>query len=213
MSVTPEELGRQLRTPSGPLGLKVAEGMNQTNQQLIAYCQEALALAPGDSLLEVGPGNGQHVPALLAGLAGSRYLGLDLSPDMVAAAQVHSSPQIRFEQGDLLSHPPPGPFDKALAINVAYFWQPLAPALKALFEALKVGGTLVLGVRDRATMASQPQFQEGFTFFDGHDLAQALEEAGFTVSYRQRPEHSVTILGQLMPKQALIYTAIKEAAC
>lgn len=213
MSVTPEELGRQLRQPEGALGLKVAEGMNKTNAQIIQYCQEALALVDGELLLEVGPGNGAHAAELLAGLPHCRYLGLDSASAMVAAAREKPHPQLAFMEGDLLAFTPAQLFDKVLTINTAYFWQPLAPALAQLNRCLKLGGTLVLGVRSRATMAGQPQFAEGFCFFDGPELACALESCGFRVSWQKRPERSVTILGNVLEKEALIFTAIKEAAC
>ncbi|WKE66345.1 class I SAM-dependent methyltransferase [Gallaecimonas kandeliae] len=214
MSVDFLELGRQLRTPSGAFGLKVAEVMNENNATHIGYCLEALALAGGESLLEVGPGNGRHVPALLQGRPQARYLGLDLSPDMVAAARALLVPGADFRQGNLLDFDAETPFDKALAVNVAYFWQPLAPALARLHQTLKVGGTLVLGVRSKRVMAGLPQFAKGFNFFEGPELAKALEDAGFgSVRWQRRPEPSLMVLGQSMELESLIFTAIKEDAC
>ncbi len=207
----PHEVGRQLRRPQGSLGLKVAETMNRTNQELLELALAQLALASAKGLLEVGPGNGAHVPALLARYPGLHYLGLDHAPDMVQAASQYASERAVFRQGDLLDFTADPPFDRILTLNTAYFWQPLAPALARLYQALAPRGRLVLGVRARASMAKLPQFQHGFALFDGPELQQALEQAGFTVTLTRHREASVTVMGQVMDKEALLFTALKEA--
>ncbi|WP_341501961.1 class I SAM-dependent methyltransferase [Gallaecimonas sp. GXIMD4217] len=210
--IDPQVIGRQLRRPSGALGLKVAEKMNQSNHELLQLALAELDLDGAGSLLEVGPGNGAHVPALLARHPGLHYLGLDHAPDMVAEARRYASNRASFRHGDLLDFTAEVSFERILTLNTAYFWQPLAPALARLQAALAPGGRLVLGVRSRRCMEKMAQFQQGFTLFEGPELEAALEGAGFSrVRLQKRREESITIQGQLMEKEALLLIAHKEA--
>ena len=129
-------------------------------------------------------------------LARERYLG------ETRAAFIH---------GELTQAPlAPTSMDRIVAVNVVYFWQPLAPALQALFLLLRPGGTLVLGLRDHNSMASLPVFQHGFSTYHGPELQQALEQAGFTdATLSTFAEDSVNVLGDTMHKQSLILTVRK----
>ncbi len=52
------EIASQLARPSGEGGLKMTTVMNTTNAFITARAFEVLEAAPGECLLEIGPGNG-----------------------------------------------------------------------------------------------------------------------------------------------------------
>ena len=209
--MTPEQLAIQLRCPCGDEGAQVADNMNRHNQPIITASYQALAPQPGDHVVEIGPGSAGHLPSLLAMSHTLRYTGLDLSADMVAQAQQQHGhrERVRFVEGDL-HHPPlpPGCADSVVAVNVVYFWNPLLPALHALRTLLRPGGRLCLGLRDKKSMATLPGFQHGFLTYDGPELQQALQTAGFVGIHQQIiPENSINVMGQVMHKTGLVITA------
>ncbi|MCG8391950.1 MAG: class I SAM-dependent methyltransferase [Pseudomonadales bacterium] len=214
--MTPEQLAAQLRCPNGDDGQQVADNMNTHNQPIITATYEALALKGGESVLEIGPGTAGHLPALLARTADLDYTGLDLSADMVnAATAIHAHlPGVRFVEGDLHQPPlPTGHYQAIVAINVVYFWNPLAPALQALLTLLRPGGQLCLGLRDHRSMSTLPVFQHGFLTYQGPDLQEALEQAGFEdVSLQIIPEESINVMGDVMHKTGLVLCARKPEA-
>ena len=211
--MTPEQLAAQLRHPNGEDGNKVAGNMDDRNSPVILAAYDALAPDDGDRILEIGPGAAGHLPNLLGRADNLHYTGLDASRDMVLLARERYLGETRaaFIHGELTQAPlAPTSMDRIVAVNVVYFWQPLAPALQALFLLLRPGGTLVLGLRDHNSMASLPVFQHGFSTYHGPELQQALEQAGFTdATLRTFAEDSVDVLGDTMHKQSVILTASK----
>ena len=211
--MTPEQLAAQLRHPQGEDGNKVAGNMDDRNSPVILAAYDALAPGDGDRILEIGPGAAGHLPNLLGRADNLHYTGLDASRDMVLLARERYLGETRaaFIHGELTQAPlAPTSMDRIVAVNVVYFWQPLAPALQALFLLLRPGGTLVLGLRDHNSMASLPVFQHGFSTYHGPELQQALERAGFTdATLSTFAEDSVDVLGDTMHKQSLILTVRK----
>lgn len=211
--MTPEQLAAQLRHPQGEDGNKVAGNMDDRNSPVILAAYDALAPGDGDRILEIGPGAAGHLPNLLSRADNLHYTGLDASRDMVLLARERYLGETRaaFIHGELTQAPlAPTSMDRIVAVNVVYFWQPLAPALQALFLLLRPGGTLVLGLRDHNSMASLPVFQHGFSTYHGPELQQALEQAGFTdATLSTFAEDSVDVLGDTMHKQSLILTVRK----
>lgn len=211
--MTPEQLAAQLRHPNGEEGNTVADNMDDRNSPVILAAYAALAPADGDRILEIGPGGAGHLPGLLAQADNLHYTGLDASRDMVLRARERYLGETRaaFIHGALTDAPlAPAAMDRIVAVNVVYFWQPLAPALHALFLLLRPGGTLVLGLRDHNSMASLPVFQHGFSTYHGPELQHALEQAGFTdTRLATFAEDSVDVLGDTMHKQSVILTARK----
>ena len=211
--MTPEQLAAQLRHPQGEDGNKVAGNMDDRNSPVILAAYDALAPGDGDRILEIGPGAAGHLPSLLGQADNLHYTGLDASRDMVLLARERYLGETRaaFIHGELTQAPlAPTSMDRIVAVNVVYFWQPLAPALQALFLLLRPGGTLVLGLRDHNSMASLPVFQHGFSTYHGPELQQALEQAGFTdATLSTFAEDSVDVLGDTMHKQSLILTVRK----
>lgn len=97
--------------------------------------------------VDIGCGPGNSTELLAAHFPGASVIGLDNSPDMIAAARKRL-PGLRFETQDISAWRDPGPFDVILA-NAVLQWVPdHATLFPALIAKLSPGGTLAVQVPD-----------------------------------------------------------------
>ncbi|MFB9185739.1 methyltransferase domain-containing protein [Dactylosporangium sucinum] len=99
------------------------------------------------AVVDLGCGPGTMTATLAARYPDAAVLGVDSSPDMIAAAAALATPQLRFQLGDIASwHPARGSVDVIVA-NASLQWvgdhDRLLPLLAA---ALDDGGTLAFQV-------------------------------------------------------------------
>jgi protein-L-isoaspartate(D-aspartate) O-methyltransferase len=110
---------------------------------VVARMCEALALRPGDRVLDVGTGSGYHA-AVLAAL-GARVTSIEIHAELARAAAGRLPAEVELVVGDgRLGHPPGAPYD---AISVAATAEEEVPA--ALLEQLALRGRLVAPLRER----------------------------------------------------------------
>jgi ubiquinone/menaquinone biosynthesis C-methylase UbiE len=109
---------------------------------------DAVALAQGESVLDVGCGSGST--SLEVGRRtgpGGSVLGVDVSPAMIGRARQRAAEEglvhVRFEQGDAQTHPlSDGRFDAVLSrFGLQHFTDPPA-AFANLTRALQPGGRI-----------------------------------------------------------------------
>ena len=60
-----KELAKQLRCPSGDIGGEVASAMEDTNSAMVNRAIDSMGDLNGLTLMELGPGNGHHLPRVL----------------------------------------------------------------------------------------------------------------------------------------------------
>jgi len=113
-------------------------GYTQTRDRI------AQILQPHHAVLELGCGTGSTALELAAGVA--RYLGTDVSPQMIAIAQAklteQSPSQLSFavqEAGAV----PEGSHDVILALNVLHLLPDLEGVLRRIYQALPPGGVFI----------------------------------------------------------------------
>ncbi|MGE6333415.1 class I SAM-dependent methyltransferase [Stenotrophomonas sp. NPDC077659] len=198
-------LAAQLRRPHGEAALAVGESMNRSNDGLNRAAISLLAVAPGEQVLEIGPGNAAFAPQLLQA-PGSQYLGIELSAAMVDAgtqrlANAGLVDRAAMRLGDAHALPVDAAcMDAALAVNTLYFWPNLAPVLDELARALRPGGRLCLAFGDAGFMRSLP-FAADFQLHDLDAVELALRAAGFDVSaWRSHRESAIGNDGQSREK-------------
>jgi SAM-dependent methyltransferase len=114
---------------------------------------EALAIGPGQSVLELGCGTGllsSHL-AQRVGMQGD-VLGLDPSPYHIMVAHQRARPQLRFQVGspDTLARFPDGSFDVVMAHDLVATWPDVEAVLRTLWRLLRPGGRLGLSAWDDA---------------------------------------------------------------
>ncbi|MHB1415113.1 MAG: class I SAM-dependent DNA methyltransferase [Chloroflexota bacterium] len=106
-------------------------------------------LPPGGSVLDLGVGTGSNIERLRRlGIPFSRYVGVDLSEDMLAQARSKFGylPNVTLEQRDLLHDPlPDGPFNLAISTWVfSHLGQGAGEVVARVLRQVKPGGYVVI---------------------------------------------------------------------
>ena len=175
----------QLAHPSGEAGSAIAANMNVANARLAERAIAALAAAPGQSVVEVGPGNGRLSRDLVQHLGeGGRYTAIELSPDMARECQANlagiSPCAVTVLNADCRSAAlPAGSVDAIFGTNFVYFLDDLTQFLKPAYAWLKPGGRLVIGIRSRTAMAALPFTAYGFRLREAREIAAAMAAQGW----------------------------------
>ena len=112
--------------------------------------RDLVANIPNDDVrdaADIGCGPGNSTEVLRERYERARIIGLDFSPDMIAAARKRL-PDVAFEVGDILHWRDEGPFDVILA-NAVLQWIPEHETLlPALIAKLAAGGSLAVQTPD-----------------------------------------------------------------
>ncbi|WP_276271089.1 class I SAM-dependent methyltransferase [Haloarcula litorea] len=108
---------------------------------------DALALSPGDAVVEMGCGSGANVPHLRERVGPTgRVVGLDVTGEMLARARTHSDrtgPEVDYLRGDA-TRPPVDGVDAVLATFVAGIFPDPAGAVDAWCDCVVPGGRVAL---------------------------------------------------------------------
>jgi arsenite methyltransferase len=160
-----------------------------------ALVRAALAVRPGERVLDVGCGPGFYTEELLAevGREGS-VVGVDASPQMLAVAtkRCERFPNVAFHEGDATALPvEEASFDAALCVQVLEYVADATAALAQMRRALRPGGRVVVWDVDWGTLSWHSEDPERMArvlrAWDGHlthaslprTLAARLRAAGF----------------------------------
>jgi SAM-dependent methyltransferase len=178
--------GRQLRNPTGFLGLLVGWFMAIVNDKPNRLAIDALAPCPGDQVLELGFGPGWALRTIAARTPGGRVFGVDQSDRMLQQAANMNQAAIAAGRMQLIKgkfSPLPWidcTFNKILLVNVVYFFDPDGNDAAEVFRVLKPGGRLVVYVTARETMEKWPfAGPDTHRTYDTSELRSFLENAGF----------------------------------
>jgi len=170
-----KKLARQLRKPTGAMGLEVARRMNTNNEFLYNFTLDEMMIRDNQTILEIGFGNGRFFKKHYDFAENLRVTGIDISDDMLAEAREFNRDLIRDKQLELLksaSNQMPFPdnnFDKAFSINVAYFWNDPQEHLSEIARVLKPGGRLYTTIRSAESLSRMPFSQYGFSSYSEQD--------------------------------------------
>ncbi|MEM6843500.1 MAG: class I SAM-dependent methyltransferase [Bacteroidota bacterium] len=215
-----QEIAAQLSRPHGEKAAEVGEKLAASNQTMIRGAVDALALIPGDQVLEIGMATGRHVDELLRSVGRGyaeniHYTGLDISEDMVQEARrINASwvtaGQAAFTLGSS-EHLPftDQQFTKILSVNTLYFWHPLTAHLQEIIRVLQPGGRLVLGFGSRDFMQQMPFTQHGFSLYQPEEIANQLQHHGLEVIVTQHRKNLGEVEGYPgIQKDEVILTAV-----
>jgi ubiquinone/menaquinone biosynthesis C-methylase UbiE len=147
----------------------------------------ALAVRPGDRILDIGCGPGRSIAALAELAPDGRVVGVDPSELMVAVALRRNRALVMSGRAEIAiasaSRLPFGDatFDKAVCVHVVYFWADPGAALNEIARVLKPGGRLALVFRTNADEKAVSAFPaEVYRFPALADVLAPLEAAGLT---------------------------------
>lgn len=179
------EVARQLRQPDGADGLEIAERLNTTNAEMISMTIHKMELSDRNKVLELGPGNGQHVSDVLDRAEGIHYVGLEISETMVAEATARNSAlppstSVRFDLYDGSVFPYGNDeFDRLFTVNTIYFWDDPAHTLREIHRVLRPGGRAVVAFVDAPFLEARPFAQYGFTPYDAESITHLVAGSVF----------------------------------
>lgn len=187
-ALTPAERARLLGKPEGELGIAISGVMNQTNAKVIETVYRRLGLQHGQTVLEIGFGNGHTVPSLMQQADALTYVGIDISETMLGEASSFNRALIdvgraRFQLASAEAIPcPDSTFDRACAVNVVYFWTDPVRVLTEIRRVLRPGGFSIVAGTDGATAARYPFYRPefGFQVREADELIALHRAAGFT---------------------------------
>lgn len=212
-----KEIARQLRTPSGPRGVKAGQMMNLGNQGMIANTVALLNLKNHQSILEIGPGNGVHVKDLMATQEELKYTGLDISVTMVEeATRLNSDAVIKGDVSFIVGDGqkirfPNYSFDRIFTINTIYFWQDPVAYAKEIFRVLKPGGILAVALVDKNFMVKLPFTKYNFQLYSTEDACALMQSAGFHIKdVVEQVDITVGNMGQPVEREIVILLCKKD---
>ncbi len=213
-------LAAQLACPHGEQGLDIANMMNTTNAQITERSITSLAPVTGQSVIEIGCGNGELSKPILAALGREgHFIGIELSQMMASEAynrlahhpsgckvSIHCS---SCTNADITT----GSVDAILAINVIYFVDDLSVLLTKALSWLRPGGRLVIGIRSPAVLRQMPFSEFGFIHREQQAISEQLLRCGFTdIHSEHHDEGVIDLAGSEVPIDAVIFTASKPLA-
>ncbi|HYF02304.1 MAG TPA: class I SAM-dependent methyltransferase [Patescibacteria group bacterium] len=181
------EVGRQLRKPEGDFGKIIGNNMNTGNADMHTLAFELLTFKIGDSVLEIGFGNGKYFPELLKLNPEISLTGLDYSQTMCDEAAANNaellqSGKLKLLCGDAAQMPfEAESFDVILTLNTLYFWRDADAQIEELKRVLKPNGKMLIGFRPKHIVEALPFTKEGFTTYTQEDVRRLLETHGFAV--------------------------------
>ncbi|MDR0905559.1 MAG: class I SAM-dependent methyltransferase [Oscillospiraceae bacterium] len=182
-------IGEQFHKPTGFGGRLATFVMNKQNWRQYVGTEAALELRDTDSVLDIGFGNG-YLLNRLAGRYPCRFYGIDISPDMLAAASRRNR---RHTDGGKMSLSlgsaeqtglAGGRVDKAYTVNTAYFWTSLDAGLAEIWRVLKPGGVFVNTVYSKAMLDSLPVTKSGYAKYELDEYLAAGARNGFFAAAR-----------------------------
>jgi trans-aconitate methyltransferase len=158
-------LAQQFGHPSGLLGAVVGRGMARGNAELSRWVVQQAAALHGDAVgrvIELGPGPGVGLEALLAQFPAAQIWGVDVSSVMLSQSRKRNQSavaagRLMLLEGGVSALSPGEPADIVMANHVLYFWPDAAAEMRHIRGFLRPGGLLALGYQLRQHMPAMAQ--------------------------------------------------------
>ena len=179
-------IAKQFSRPAGVGGKLISTVMNRQNRPLYVHTIRMLALSDGDSVLDVGCGNG-YVLDMLARRFDCEYAGIDVSPSIIKTASQRNNRAVKNGKMKLMCQDvgkmtfADNTFSRAYSINTVYFWGSLDDVMDEIWRILKPGGLFVNTLYSNETLSRFAHSQHGYKRFSLEQLAKSGIGAGFSV--------------------------------
>jgi SAM-dependent methyltransferase len=150
-------------------------GISQWDDHLVEMILQVLELQPGDRVLDLACGSGDHARRLAK--QGLDVLGVDIAPSLIAHCRERAAEEglhtVRFEQGDMRELAYEGEFDAVLLLSgsFGFFDEPVnLEVLARMARALTPGGRVLIDVFDPTRMVVRPTRQSWSSLGGGYSL-------------------------------------------
>lgn len=150
-------------------------GIGQWDDDLVDLIVQVLDLQPGDRLLDLACGSGEHARRLAR--RGLDVLGVDIAPSLIAHCREMAAGDgletARFEQGDMRELGYESTFDALLLLSGSFgFFDDVTnrEVLSRMARTLKVGGRVLIDVFDPAQMVVRPPRRTWSHYGGGYSL-------------------------------------------
>jgi len=150
-------------------------GIERWDDALVEMIVHVLDLKPGDRVLDLACGSGDHARRLAQ--RGLDVLGVEIAPSLVAHCQEAAADKglvtARFEQGDMRTLAYQGVFDAVLLLSGSFgFFDDGTnrDLLARIARALKAGGQMLVDVFDPTQMVTRPPRRSWSQYGGGYGL-------------------------------------------
>ncbi len=177
-------IGSQLRRPNGLLGRWIGNYMEKGNREANRWTVGLMNVEKGETVLEVGSGNGAAIEYICRETEAGYVCGLDLSDEMVRqATRRHkaaiSSGKVEIAKGAAGALPyAASRFDKVFTVHTIYFWVDTEIGVAEMYRVLRPGGRLLVTFMDGAAMARLER-AKNFRLFTPGEVENMLAAVGF----------------------------------
>ena len=181
---------KQLARPKGFFGRLVAKKLNKGNRAEYDFIVQELSTYTGMSILEIGFANGVLLNRL-ANMFDNLYFGIDISRDMVKAAEhinrdFISAGNMKLFEADVEEMPfGDETFDIIYTANTVYFWRDVEKAIGEIKRVLKPGGKFInIALIKEGFERFPPAAHYGFSKYTLTELCDMLMSIGDDLKYK-----------------------------
>jgi SAM-dependent methyltransferase len=146
-------------------------GIGEWDDKLVEMIVEVLGLQPGNRVLDLACGSGDHARRLAR--RGLQVVGVDIAPSLVGYSRQRATEQgiasARFEQGDMRQLDYQAGFDAVLLLSGSFgFYDDSTnlDVLRRMVRALNPAGRVFIDVFDPAEMVVRPP-RRGWSYYSG----------------------------------------------
>jgi arsenite methyltransferase len=194
----------QLGRPHGVLSEPVARMHNRLDRHLNIPAINALAVRPGQTVLDVGFGGGVGITLTLATLERQgQVIGVDFAADMVRRAERIYADEIAagrvqvFEASAMDLPLPAESVDRCLSVGSFYYWSDVAAGVREISRVVRPGGRVAMSVLPSAIANHRRFLPETPVPPDIGELADLLITVGFDQTLiRSIGRDAVLVIGQ-----------------
>ena len=174
-------MARQYANPNGLFGRFITTRLlNRANKKSNEAILNALNIAPGDRVLEIGFGGGDLLFRIASELPVEELVGVEKSKVLVDNAEDKISKldfpcTIKVVNGAIENLPCPNNyFNHIVSVNTLYFWQNIEHCADEIARVTIPGGKIVLGFSAGEQLIDQGYAEQGFRFYHSEDIHQIM---------------------------------------
>ncbi len=200
-------LASQLSCPIGEDGVKTADMMHFSNIGMTRSTIKSLTLNIQDRVLELGHGNGHHIPEILSQKDRISYYGLEISELMNKEASLfNKKAQASFQLYDGENIPyGDNYFTKIMTVNTLYFWRNPTHLLNEIYRVLRSGGKFSCTFAPKDFMEKLPFTKFIFELYDRDKIEKLIQSSDFKkIEFQEHTEQILSKDGQSLERNYTI---------